>query len=57
MGDLYVIFSVKPNDTFVVEKFNLKMKKKISLVEALTGYSFSLTHLDGKGYKIQTHPG
>lgn len=32
------------------------MKRKISLTEALTGYEFSLTHLDGRGYRVQTKP-
>jgi DnaJ family protein A protein 2 len=56
-GDVHVMFVVKPHDTFTVEKANLHIKRKISLTEALTGYCFSLTHLDGKSYRVQTHPG
>jgi DnaJ family protein A protein 2 len=52
-----MIVQVKEHDVFTVEKSNLKMKKKITLVEALTGYSFSLTHLDSKSYRVQTTPG
>lgn len=33
------------------------MKKKITLTEALTGFCFSLTHLDMRGYRVQTQPG
>jgi len=33
------------------------MKKKITLVEALIGFEFSLTHLDGTVYKIYTGKG
>lgn len=33
------------------------MKKKISLVEALIGFEFNLTHLDGAVYKIYTAKG
>jgi DnaJ family protein A protein 2 len=33
------------------------MKKKITLTEALTGYCFSLTHLDGSSYRVQTLAG
>lgn len=30
------------------------MKKNITLLEALTGFSFVLTHLDGTEYVIKT---
>jgi DnaJ family protein A protein 2 len=56
-GDVHVVFNVQQHDTFTVQKANLIIKKKITLTEALTGYCFSLTHLDGKSYRVQTHPG
>lgn len=56
-GDLQMIINVQEHPVFTVEKSNLKMKKKITLVEALTGYCFSLTHLDTKSYRVQTTPG
>jgi len=56
-GDVVVLFNVKPHDVFTVQKADLHLKKKISLTEALTGFWFSLTHLDLKGYRVQTHPG
>jgi len=56
-GDVVVLFNVKPHDVFSVQKSDLHIKKKISLTEALTGFWFSLTHLDLKGYRVQTHPG
>jgi len=52
-----VVFNVKPHDVFSVHKFDLHIKKKITLTEALTGFWFSLTHLDLKAYRVQTHPG
>lgn len=33
------------------------MSKSITLVEALTGFSFSLTHLDGSTHIIKSEPG
>lgn len=33
------------------------MEKKISLLEALTGYTFEFKHLDGKKIKVTTLPG
>ena len=33
------------------------MKKTITLVEALTGFEFNLTHLDGAVYKVYTAKG
>lgn len=33
------------------------MKKKISLLEALTGVTIQVEHLDGKKYTIATAPG
>ena len=33
------------------------MEKEISLLEALTGLDFTLTHLDGRNIRIQNNPG
>jgi len=33
------------------------IEKEITLIEALTGYEFVLTHLDGKKIKIKNNPG
>lgn len=33
------------------------MEKKITLLEALTGVDFSITHLDGRKIKIANKPG
>lgn len=52
-----MIVNVEEHNVFTVEKSNLKMKRKVTLIEALTGYCFSLTHLDSKSYRIQTTPG
>ena len=36
---------------------DLVMEKKITLLEALTGLSFELEHLDGQKYTVATTPG
>lgn len=33
------------------------MKKNITLLEALTGFTFTLTHLDGTVYTVSTEKG
>ena len=45
---LQVILECNPNATFTRKGTNLFIKKKISLLEALTGFQFSLDQLDGR---------
>jgi DnaJ family protein A protein 2 len=52
-----VIIEEKPHDTFKRKKADLIMTKKISLIEALCGFKFTLTHLDGSTHLIETSPG
>lgn len=56
-GDLIVIVEEKPHEMFKRKKADLILQKKISLKEALTGYKFLITHLDGSQKLIQANPG
>lgn len=56
-GDLVVQFVVKKHAEFSRKGADLFIDKKISLYEALTGVSFSVTHLDGKKVNIATEAG
>lgn len=56
-GDLHVRFMIKPHKTFERKGADLFMTKKITLLEALTGFTFELEHLDGRKLKIATMPG
>jgi len=56
-GDLIVILEEKEHDIFKRKKADLVMIKKLTLKEALTGYRFMITHLDGSQKLIQATPG
>lgn len=47
-GDVIVVLEQEEHPDFKREGVHLFYKKKISLVEALTGFSFALEHLDGR---------
>lgn len=47
-GDVKLMIVVKPHEHFERRKMDLVHKHTISLKEALTGFSFELTHLNGK---------
>jgi DnaJ-class molecular chaperone len=56
-GDVKIIVNVTPHDTFHRNGLNLTVKRQISLKEALCGFSFFITHLNGKKYKITNTKG
>jgi len=56
-GDVVIAVEEQPHSVFKRKGADLMIEKEISLVEALTGYSFVLTHLDGKKIRIQNKPG
>lgn len=56
-GDLIVVIEEKEHEIFKRKKADLVMLKKITLKEALTGYKFILTHLDGTQKLIQAASG
>jgi DnaJ family protein A protein 2 len=47
----------KKHKTFQRKGADLFMEKEISLIEALTGLDFVLTHLDGRKIRIKNTPG
>lgn len=53
-GDLYVEVFLEKHKDFIRKGADLVYKMQISLLEALTGVSFDITHLDGRTIKIKT---
>lgn len=47
-GDVKLIVKIGPSDTYTRQGMDLIYKKKITLKEALTGFSFDLIHLNEK---------
>jgi DnaJ homolog subfamily A member 2 len=56
-GDVVVVLQQKEHDTFRREGPHLFVKKKISLLQALCGFKFIVTHLDGRHLLVQSKPG
>ena len=56
-GDLIFVTQEQPHSVFERKGADLFIKKDISLLEALTGFEFSLKHLDGTEYTIYTGKG
>lgn len=56
-GDVVVVLQVAEHPVFRRDGPNLFVKRSITLIEALTGFSFLLTHLDGRVLKISSEPG
>ncbi|GKY97602.1 hypothetical protein MPSEU_000718600 [Mayamaea pseudoterrestris] len=52
-GDLKVVIVEQPNDTFHRDRDDLYKTFEVPLVDALTGFSISLTHLDDKEFTVQ----
>lgn len=56
-GDVRIHIQLYPHTTFHRQGLNLIYRKKISLREALCGFSFDIKHLNGKTYKIRNDVG
>lgn len=56
-GDVIVQIKQKPHKNFHRKGADLIMEKEITLVEALTGVDFVITHLDGRKIRIKNQPG
>jgi len=57
-GDLVFVIKEKKHDVFTREGvINLYIEKEIPLVNALTGFQFYITHLDGRKILVKTNPG
>lgn len=56
-GDVVVVLQMSEHPTFRREGHNLFIKKNITLIEALTGFSFHIQHLDGRVLKVTPEEG
>ncbi|KAM7472056.1 hypothetical protein LguiA_010239 [Lonicera macranthoides] len=56
-GDLVFVLKVKKHPLFEREGDNLHVEHTLSLTEALCGFQFALTHLDGRLLLIKSNPG
>ena len=56
-GDVIVQIVVKKHKTFLRKGADLAIDKEITLLEALTGVDFVVTHLDGRKIRIANRPG
>lgn len=56
-GDLFVRIMIKKHKIFTRKGADLFINKKITLLEALTGFNFEISHLDGGKFTIATLPG
>lgn len=57
-GDVIFIVVQKQHAVFQRKGLDLKMEKKLTLVEALTGFEFTIDHLDGqRQLVVKSQPG
>lgn len=56
-GDVYVRINIEKHEIFERFGADLVYHKEITLLEALTGVTTTIKHLDGKEYIIATSPG
>jgi len=56
-GDVQAFVKVQNDTEFTRNGLDLVFEKKIKLVDALCGFQFPLTHLDGKSYTISNRRG
>ena len=56
-GDVYLVVHFEDHPRFKRIGADLFYKKKISLLEALTGFSFVIEHLDNQKFTVTTSPG
>lgn len=56
-GDVVLVLQEKEHPFFKRKGADLVMKKKITLCEALTGFTFVVDHLDGRQLLVKSQPG
>lgn len=56
-GDVIVLLVQEPHPVFTRDGGDLIMEKEITLYEALCGFSFTITHLDGRILLVKSKPG
>jgi len=56
-GDIIFLLQQKDHPTFKRKGSDLYVEKEISLIEALAGYKFTITHLDGRQLLVSSQEG
>jgi DnaJ homolog subfamily A member 2 len=56
-GDVIIVVQEQPHKRFKRKGADLLIEKEITLLQALTGVDFVITHLDGTKLRIQNTPG
>ena len=56
-GDVYVRISIKKHECFERRGADLIFSKEVTLLEALTGITTTVKHLNDKEYLVATAPG
>lgn len=56
-GDIVVILQELEHSTFERKEMDLFLTKKITLSEALCGFTFIVEHLDGRQLAVSSGPG
>lgn len=56
-GNVNFVVQEEDHPTFKRKGADLLMTKKLSLKEAITGFAFKMTHLDGRDLVVQSKPG
>ena len=56
-GDVYIRVQIKKHKDFIRKGADLAIIKHISLLEAISGVTMEITHLDGQKHLIATAPG
>jgi len=55
-GDLVIVIIEEKDDKFLRKGNDLIYEQKLTLSEALTGYEFIITHLDGRNLIVKSNP-
>jgi len=56
-GDVIILLAQEEHKIFTRDGADLMMQKEITLVEALCGFTFTVTHLDGRILLVKSIPG
>lgn len=56
-GDIVFVLQLKEHPKFKRKSDDLFVEHTLSLTEALCGFQFALTHLDGRQLLIKSNPG
>ena len=56
-GDICVVLQLRDHARFKRKQDDLYVEHNLSLTEALCGFQFALSHLDGRQLLIKSNPG